>query len=117
MPVPTPPTVNPDTAYDKLGQNLRENRYSNGDKGIVLFYTLRPSDTENDKIHNAIGPAVILGDANGKFDENNKELTFYFIDGKQVEGPEDPEFINAANKVAASSSAEVQDVFSDVDNI
>lgn len=106
-----------DTAYDKLGQNLRENNYKDGDRGIVLFYTERPSDEENDKLHNAAGPAVVFANDAGEYDESNPELTFYFIHGKQVEGPSDPEYMNAGSSVAAKSSQDVQDVFGDEDSI
>lgn len=74
-----PVSSNSSAAYDKLDQNLRENKFTK-DSGetLVLFYTLNPGTGGNDILHNAAGPAVIFGDGG----DGNE---FYFINGEQVE--------------------------------
>jgi hypothetical protein len=70
-----------DAKYNKLGQNLRENQFVINDSpdGTVLFYTMKPaSDDENDKLHNAAGPAVVFG-------EGGPGNEFYFIEGKLMD--------------------------------
>jgi hypothetical protein len=88
-----------DVAYDKLNQNLRENSFTASDSGepIVVFYTKKPpSDDENDKLHNAAGPAVIFGQGG----EGNE---FYFIEGQLVE-KDSPEYREAAANLRYKSS-------------
>jgi len=70
-----------DASYDKLGQSLRENKFviTDAPDGTVLFYTMAPaSNDENDKLHNAAGPAVVFG-SGGPGNE------FYFLKGKLVD--------------------------------
>jgi hypothetical protein len=59
---------------------LRENLYKASDSGetIVLFYTKKPSETENDILHCTTGPAVVFG--NG-----GPENEFYFLNDKRLE--------------------------------
>jgi len=79
-------TGNSDTLYDKEGQNLRLNDFKDGDKSIVMFYTKKISDTENDILHNERGPAIIFANDAGVYDINDDKLAFYFIQDKKVEG-------------------------------
>lgn len=73
------PQSSSDAAYDKLGQNLRENNFTTtSGEPIVVFYTKKISDTEPDILHRADGPAVTFGSGG----EGNE---FYFIDNKLVE--------------------------------
>lgn len=76
-------------AYDKLDQNLRENKFTKeSGETLVLFYTLNPGTGGNDILHNAAGPAVIFG-------EGGDGNEYYFINGEQVE-PNSTEY-KAAN--------------------
>lgn len=65
--------------YSYGAENLRENKYVD-DNGqlIVRFYTKKISDTENDVLHNAEGPAVIFG-AGGEGNE------FFFLNGERLD--------------------------------
>jgi hypothetical protein len=88
-----------DAKYDKLGQNLRENQFVINDSpdGTVLFYTMKPaSDDENDKLHNAAGPAVVFG-SGGPGNE------FYFIEGKLMD-KDSKEYRAAAAEVNFSAT-------------
>lgn len=71
--------------YDKLGQDLRENDYRADGKKIVQFYTEKPSETENDVLHNEEGPAVIFANEAGEYDINDAGNTFYFLHGERVD--------------------------------
>ena len=78
-----------DVAYDKLNQDLRENNFTTtSGEPIVVFYTMRISNTEPDILHNAAGPAVTFGSGG----EGNE---FYFIKNKLVE-KDSPEYVEAA---------------------
>jgi hypothetical protein len=94
-------TSSSSSLYDKLGQNLRENKFeTTGGETIVVFYTKKISDDENDILHNASGPAVTFGSGG----EGNE---FYFIDGKLVE--KDSKEFRAANS-AMTFKQDVEDV-------
>ena len=71
--------------YDKLKQKLRLNDFMDGSKPIVMFYTMKISDTENDVLHNASGPAIVFANDQGVYDESDPELAFYFLNDKRVE--------------------------------
>ncbi len=49
-----------------------------GSDNIVVFFTKKISDTENDILHNASGPAVV-------FEGGGEGNEFYFIDGTRVD--------------------------------
>jgi hypothetical protein len=49
-----------------------------GPNNIVVFFTKKISDTENDVLHNASGPAVI-------FEGGGEGNEFFFIDGKPAD--------------------------------
>jgi hypothetical protein len=49
-----------------------------GSNNIVVFFTKKISDTENDVLHNASGPAVI-------FEGGGEGNEFFFIDGKPAD--------------------------------
>jgi hypothetical protein len=49
-----------------------------GPNNIVVFFTKKISDTENDVLHNASGPAVI-------FEQGGEGNEFFFIDGKPAD--------------------------------
>lgn len=49
-----------------------------GDSNIVLFFTKKVSDNENDLLHNSSGPASI-------FNRGEKDEVYYFLDGVQVD--------------------------------
>jgi hypothetical protein len=49
-----------------------------GSDNIVVFFTKKISDTENDVLHNASGPAVI-------FEGGGEGNEFFFIDGKPAD--------------------------------
>jgi len=91
-----------DHLYDKLGQNLRLNDYRDGSKKITMFYTKKPSDTENDVLHNEAGPAVIFANEQGEYDENDPKLAFYFINGEKVD-PNSSVWKKAHQKSAAQA--------------
>ena len=74
-----------------------------GSNNIVLFFTKKISDNENDVLHNAYGPAVI-------FEQGGEGNEFWFLDGKPST-PEDA--ATTANVATAKSSKEVQDTFGD----
>lgn len=78
--------------YSHGSENLRENKYtSDSGEPIVLFYTKKISDTENDVLHNAEGPAVI-------FDKGGEGNEFFFINGEKLdmENPSDAKKYRAA---------------------
>ena len=83
-----------DHLYNQLGQNLRLNDYKDGSKNIVMFYTKKPSDTENDVLHNAAGPAVIFANAQGEYDKKDPQLAFYFLNNEKL-NPDDTRFQDA----------------------
>lgn len=91
-----------DHLYDKLGQNLRLNDYKDGSKNIVMFYTKKPSDTENDVLHNEAGPAVVFANAQGEYDESDPELAFYFLNNEKVD-PNSPAWKSAHQKSAGKA--------------
>lgn len=79
--------------YSYGPENLRENNYtSDSGEPIVLFYTKKISDTENDILHNSDGPAVIFG----KGGEGNE---FFFLDGQKLDmaDPKDAKRFRAAS--------------------
>lgn len=88
--------------YDKLGQNLRLNDFMDGSKPIVMFYTMKISDTENDVLHNEAGPAIVFANERGEYDESDPELAFYFINDAKVD-PNSPEWKAAHQKSAGQS--------------
>ena len=93
-----------DHLYDKLGQNLRLNDFMDGSKPIVMFYTMKISDTENDVLHNEAGPAIVFANEQGEYDESDPELAFYFINDAKVD-PNSPEWKAAHQKSAGQSMA------------
>jgi hypothetical protein len=96
--------------YDKIGQNLRENDYRADGKKIVQFYTEKPSETENDLLHNAEGPAVIFANEAGEYDINDPNNTFYFIHGERVD-PNSAEWRQAQQQsIGKATDASVSDV-------
>jgi hypothetical protein len=103
---------NSSALYDKLGQNLRENEFNNNGKGIVMFYTMKPSDDENDKLHNAAGPAVIFADSSGNYNPDDEENTFYFINGERVD-PASKTYTAAASKASGSAMTQAGDIDTD----
>lgn len=96
-----------DHLYDKLGQNLRLNDFMDGSKPIVMFYTKKISDTENDVLHNAAGPAIVFANERGEYDQEDPELAFYFLDDAKVD-PNSSEWKAAHQKSASSSMADDQ---------
>lgn len=81
--------TNADDLYTELDQDLRLNQFDDeGGAPIVVFYTMKINDKENDVLHNAAGPAVTFG-------SGGDGEVFYFINGKQVE-PDSDEYKNAA---------------------
>jgi len=75
--------VQPDPGYSaeyNIGvENLRANSYTtNSGEPIVLFYTQKISDDQNDVLHKGDGPAVIFG--NG-----GPENEFYFLHGERID--------------------------------
>jgi len=65
--------------YNYGPEKLRANNYtSDSGEPIVLFYTKKISDTENDVLHRSDGPAVIFGEGG----EGNE---FYFLNGEKVD--------------------------------
>lgn len=97
-------STNSSALYDKLDQNLRENEFNNNGKAIVLFFTMKPSEDENDKLHNATGPAVIFADSSGNYNPDDEENTFYFINGERVD-PNSSTFKNASKKLTGQVSS------------
>lgn len=69
--------------YSYGPENLRENTFHDeSGRKLVTFYTKRPpNDSENDKLHNLEGPAVIFFKENGSADP---EGTFYFVDNERI---------------------------------
>ena len=95
--------------YDKLGQNLRENEFNNNGKGIVKFYTMKPSENENDKLHNAAGPAVIFADSSGTYNTDDETNVFYFINGERVD-PNSKAYKAAESKASSSAMQQSGDI-------
>ena len=91
-----------DHLYDKLGQNLRLNDYKDGSKNIVMFYTKKISDTENDILHNEAGPAVIFANTQGEYDPSDPELAFYFLNNEKVD-PNSDQWKKAHGKSAGEA--------------
>lgn len=96
-------STNSSALYDKLDQNLRENEFNNNGKAIVLFYTMKPSDDENDKLHNATGPAVVFADSSGNYNPDDEKNAFYFINGERVD-PASRAFTDASKAVTGKVS-------------
>lgn len=75
----TPAPSNGGNLYSFGPEKLRENNYtSDSGEPIVLFYTKKISDTENDVLHRSDGPAVIFGEGG----EGNE---FFFLNGEKVD--------------------------------
>jgi len=102
-------TSSSSATYDKLGQSLRENEFNNNGKGLVMFYTMKPSENENDKLHNAAGPAVIFADSSGNYDPENEANVFYFIYGEKVD-PNSKEYKAAESKASSSAMKQSGDI-------
>lgn len=76
-----------------------------GSDNIVVFFTKRGSDTENDILHNRTGPAVI-------FEQGGEGNEFFFIDGQ----PADQDEIEIGQtKAAVDADEDVRDTFGDFD--
>jgi len=71
--------------YDKLGQNLRLNDFKDGSNNIVMFYTKKISDTENDVLHNESGPALVFANDQSEYDQEDPKLAFYFLNDVKVD--------------------------------
>lgn len=96
-----------DHLYTKKGQSLRLNDFRDGNTPIVMFYTKKISDTENDVLHNAAGPAIIFANAQGEYDQEDPELAFYFLDDEKVD-PNSQRWTDAHKASAGSSMADDQ---------
>lgn len=73
---------------------------------IVVFTTKKVSDTENDVLHNASGPAVI-------FEQGGEGNEFFFLDGEPVERSE---VETRGNALAAKTNPKAQETFGDDDD-
>ncbi len=103
-------TSTSDHLYDKLGQDLRLNDYrDDSNKPIVMFYTMKPSDTENDMLHNEAGPAVVFANAQGEYDPQDSGSAFYFVKSEKVD-PNSEKWQNIYNQSAGKAMVSKGDI-------
>lgn len=93
--------------YDKLGQNLRLNDFKDGSNNIVMFYTKKISDTENDVLHNESGPALVFANDQSEYDQEDPKLAFYFLDDVKVD-PNSKQWLNAYRKSAGKTMVDTE---------
>jgi len=109
-----------DNLYNQEGQNLRLNDYKDGSKNIVMFYTKKPSDTENDVLHNEKGPAVVFANASGEYDKSDYRgehpTAFFFKNNERVENEDEITDILNASGIEQHNPGVKTDIFYQHDN-
>jgi len=93
--------------YNQKGQNLRLNDFKDGSKNIVMFYTKKISDTENDVLHNAAGPAIVFANEQGEYDQEDPKLAFYFLDDVKID-PNSKQWTDALKTSAGKTMADIE---------